>query len=128
MQESNNDYMNNCNPQNPKLGIGEVRASTSYIICAAIWYNDGKERHNLPRNIKAGIVVGGWRHGNCITILHEMFPNRDYIINNKDGKTTIQGFLTNKGMFVDREEAGRIAFEARQISAPNDYLFSEDLY
>ena len=127
MQESNNDYMNNKYPTNPKLVIPDVRVST-FIICAAIWYNDGKERHNLPRNIKTGVVVGGWRHGNCITILHEMFPNRDYIINNKDGKTTIQGFLTNKGMFVDREEAGRIAFEARQISAPNDYLFSEDLY
>ena len=23
MRESENDYMNNCNPQNPKLGIGE---------------------------------------------------------------------------------------------------------
>ena len=110
-----------------QLNIADVRVST-FIICAAIWYNDGKERHNLPRNIKTGIVVGGWRHGNCITMLHEMFPNRDYILNNKDDKTTIQGFLTSKGMFVDREEAGKIAFEAKQISAPNDYLFSEDLY
>lgn len=101
---------------------------TPYIICAAIWYNDGKKRHNLPRNIETGIVVGGWRHGNCITMLREMFPERDYIINNKDGKTTIQGFLTNKGMFVDRVEAGKIAFEAMQISEPSDYLYSEDLY
>lgn len=102
--------------------------SNTYIICAAIWYNDGKERPNLPLNIKTGIVVGGWRHGNCVTMLHEMFPQRDYIINNKNGKTTIQGFLTNTGMFVDREEAGKIAFEAKQILEPNDYLFSEDLY
>ena len=119
--------LNNENALPPQLNIADVRVST-FIICAAIWYNDGKVRHNLPRNIKTGIVVGGWRHGNCITMLHEMFPGRDYIINNKDGKTTIQGFLTNKGMFVDREEAGKIAFEAKQISAPNDYLFSEDLY
>lgn len=57
-----------------------------------------------------------------------MFPGRDYIVNNKDGKTTIQGFLTSKGMFVDRIEAGKIAFEAMQISEPSDYLHSEDLY
>ena len=119
--------LNNENALPPQLNIADVRVST-FIICAAIWYNDGKERHNLPRNIKTGIVVGGWRHGNCITILHEMFPERDYIINNKDGKATIQGFLTSKGMFVDRTEAGKIAFEARQISAPSNYLFSEDLY
>lgn len=111
----------------PQLNILDVKVDT-FIICSAIWYNDRKERPNLPRNIKTGIVVGGWRHGNCITILKEMFPERDYIINNKDGKTTIQGFLTNKGMFVNREEAGKIAFEAKQISVPNDYLFSEDLY
>ena len=119
--------LNKENALPPQLNIADVRVST-FIICAAIWYNDGKERPNLPRNIKTGIVVGGWRHGNCVTMLKEMFPERDYIINNKDGKKTIQGFLTNKGMFVDREEAGKIAFEARQIAAPNDYLFSEDLY
>ena len=105
-----------------------MKDKKQFIICAAIWYNDGKKRPHLPRNIETGIVVSGWRHGNCITVLSEMFPNREYIVNNKDGKTTIQGFLTSKGMFVDRAEAGKIAFEAEQVLAPNDYLFSEDLY
>ena len=99
-----------------------------YILCAAIWYNDGKERIHLPRNIKTGIVVDGWRHGNCIMILSEMYPNRDYIINNKTGKTTIQGFLTSEGMFVNRKDAGEIAFKAGQIDKETDCLFSEDLY
>lgn len=119
--------LNNENAIPPQLNIGNVMPS-GFIICAAIWYNDGKERQHLPRNIKTGIVASGWRHGNCITILHEMFPERDYIINNKDGKTTIQGFLTSKGMFVDRVEAGKIAFDSKQISKQTDLLFSEDLY
>ena len=29
MRESENDYMNNKNPRNPKLGIGEVRVSAT---------------------------------------------------------------------------------------------------
>jgi len=106
----------------------EINIDKEYIICAAVWYNDGNERPHLPRNIKTGIVVGGWRHGNCMVMLHEMFPGRDYILNNKDGKTTISGFLTSKGMFVDRKEAGKIAFEVGQISVLTDCLFSEDIY
>lgn len=106
----------------------QIDSAPEKIICAAIWYNDGIERPLLPRNIKTGIVASGWRHGNCNIILKAIFPNRDYIINNKSGKTTIQGFLTSKGNFVDRVEAGRIAFEACQILKPNDYLFSENLY
>lgn len=44
-----------------------------------------------------------------------------------------QGFLTNKGRFVGREEAMKIAKEQNQIirlsGSPNsDILFSEDLY
>ena len=44
-----------------------------------------------------------------------------------------QGFLTNKGRFVDRKEAMKIAKEQGQVirlsGSPNaDILFSEDLY
>ena len=99
-----------------------------HIICAAIWYNDGKERPYLPINITTGVVVSGWRHGNCIGNLLEMFPNKDYITNNKDGKTTIQGFLTSDGKFVDREEAAQIAFDAGQIVKETKGLSSENLY
>ena len=38
------------------------------------------------------------------------------------------GFLTSDDKFVDRKEAGKIAFESGQIKVPNDCLFSEDLY
>ena len=39
-----------------------------------------------------------------------------------------QGFLTNKNRFVDREEAGQIAFNAGQTDELKRTLYSEDLY
>lgn len=92
------------------------------ILCAAIYYDDGIKRAQLPRNIKSGIVACGLRHGNCFTVLTTMFPDRDYI--NK----TKQGFLTSDGDFVDRKEGSKIAFEAKQIKKDDGCLFSEDLY
>ena len=93
-----------------------------YIICAAIWFNDGVKRENLPRNIKEGFVAAGWRHGNCFTCLYTHYPERDYILKNKDRKVTIQGFLTSTGNFVDRVVAGKIAFECGQVTKPNDFF------
>lgn len=39
-----------------------------------------------------------------------------------------QGFVTNNGKYVDRKEAGKIAFECGQIKEPSDFLYSEDLW
>lgn len=109
-----------------------------YIICAAIWYQDGIVRFNQPRNVESGIVVGGWRHGNCISTLKTMFyddfqncevcnKKRIEVLNND-----IQGFLTNKGNFVDREVGLKIAKENNQLinkaSDTKTQLFSEDIY
>lgn len=93
-----------------------------FVICAAIWYDDGKNRSNLPLNIDTGIVAAGWRHHNCYTILWTLFPKLDYL------GTDVQGFLTSKGRFVDRKEGALIAFKAEQISSPKTELYSEDLY
>lgn len=42
--------------------------------------------------------------------------------------TAVQGFLTNKGDFVDRYEAAKIALNAGQIAdASIEFLHSEDL-
>lgn len=60
------------------------------------------------------------RHGDCINFLHRL--GQDY---------ADQGFLTNRGRFVDRKQAARIAWEAGQGSAReicNGNLFSEDLW
>jgi len=46
------------------------------VICAAVYYDDSKERTHLPRNLKTGFVIGGWRHVNCIYQFSEtFFPN-----------------------------------------------------
>ncbi len=39
-----------------------------------------------------------------------------------------QGFLTDDGRFVDREEAARIAFESGQMDRQVRSLFSEDIF
>ena len=41
-----------------------------YIICAAIWYRDGTESSKgmIAQNIDSGVVIGQWRHGNCINV------------------------------------------------------------
>jgi hypothetical protein len=96
-----------------------------YILCAAIWFNDGNKHEHQPNNIKSGYVVCGRRHHNCFTTVA--------IITSKNLKEMnygkcIQGFLTSKNMFLNREEAGKLAFETKQINKPTDCLFSEDLY
>lgn len=99
------------------------------IQCAAIWYNDGKERTHNPKNIKTGIVICGLRHCNCFPILFELFPNREYLNNDEDEMKIIQGFLVSDGRFVDRKYAYKIALIANQVGVlKNEILFSEDLY
>ena len=39
-----------------------------------------------------------------------------------------QGFVTECGKFLSREDAAKVAFEAGQIPKPKTTLFSEDLY
>ncbi|MFW6024999.1 MAG: hypothetical protein ACOCRX_01525 [Candidatus Woesearchaeota archaeon] len=55
------------------------------------------------------------------------------IINNAEwgtckGSKIIQGFLTSKNRFVNREKAALIAFESQQIQKKVRILFSEDLW
>lgn len=64
------------------------------------------------------------RHADCIWPLHSI--GADY---------REQGFVTNRGRFVDRAEAGRIVLASGQgapggtpTSNPNMHLFSEDMW
>lgn len=94
-----------------------------YIICAAIWYKDKKKHVHQPNNIDSGFVICGHRHHNCFMtfyILHD--PSRIRRINK------IQGFLTSKNNFVERDKAAIIAFDAGQTVKLCKILFSEDLY
>lgn len=39
-----------------------------------------------------------------------------------------QGFINNKGQFINRTEAAKVAFIAGQIKTPKPTLFSEDVW
>ena len=95
--------------------------SSELILCAAIHFNDKIEYPHSPTNIKYGYVVCGLRHCNCFNVA-ALIPKND----NFDHAN--QGFLTNLGRFVDRKEAGKIAFIAGQIPSLTTCLISEDLY
>lgn len=101
---------------------------TTYILCSAIWYKDLKTQAHLPRNCDKGIVLCGWRHGNIIGQMSATMNLRS--VENGDrsvGKYT-QGFLTNKGMFVDRIEAAKIAYDSGQTKEQLNQLYSEDVW
>lgn len=95
--------------------------NSEYILCSAIWLQDDIQRPHLPNNIDSGIVFCGLRHHNCLVQLKELYPRKNYI-------TVVQGFLTSKNRFVNRNEGGEIAFEVGQIDKMTDTLTSEDLW
>ena len=104
------------------------------VLCAAIWYKDGVERVHLPRNITTGLVVSGWRHCNCFTqlatIAEKLAPEA------KQGKrlhvlqNCVQGFLTSKGNFINRQVALKMAIEQNQLieEIRGTELYSENIY
>lgn len=92
------------------------------VLCAAIHYRDGKVRVFRPKNIESGLVVVGRMHNDCIQILYEMFPSREYLNN------YIDGFITSHNRFLDRKEAAILAWQEKQITEQVEELFSEQLY
>lgn len=90
-----------------------------YIICAAIHFPDGNKYAHQPRNIESGIVICGRRHHNIFVVAKEC--NLSHI-------DSIQGFLTSKDRFLNREDAAQLAFGNGQIDTPVKELFSEDIY
>lgn len=104
-----------------------------YILCAAIWYKDLPmnrpevldHRGFRPYNVDRGVVVSGWRHGNCI---YQMVAITGLRSIPAEAGEEIQGFLTSRNRFVDRKEAGEIAFANGQTDVLKTTLYSEDLY
>jgi len=99
------------------------------ILCAAIWYKEvGTPHHNVV-NVDKGSVVCAHRHGHVIALMMNLTGLRT-VTYAKDGVGEhIQGFLTNKNRFVDRQEAAKIAMAQGQcIDIGTDDLYSEDLY
>lgn len=103
-----------------------METKEEYILCAAVWFKDGKPYEHQPININMGIVVCGQRHHNCLFTAWALRKGLTSL-SEANGKN-IQGFLTSKNRFVDRKEAGQIAYKAEQIGKLTDCLFSEDLY
>lgn len=103
----------------------EAFKKPEYIICAAIHFQDGNKYEHQPINIETGFVVCGRRHHNCYLSL-AIIKNED--VSRLSFGKNIQGFLTSKDRFVDRKEAGAIAFAQGQTKKLEDCLFSEDLY
>ena len=105
--------------------------SKEYILCAAIWYRDGTEapRGMIAQNIDTGVVIGQWRHGNCINVrstnpvwnakkLAERKQETPMITKYEDTLEYydyVDGFLTSEGRFVDRWQGMKIAYEAGQV-------------
>lgn len=115
MSESENDYRNN---KSPKIFCGKP-----YVICAAIWFKDWEKYVHQPRNVESGFVVAGRRHHNCYLTLR-----LDGDFSKMKEIENVQGFLTSDDRFLDRKEAGKLAFEIGQIDKVTECLFSEDIY
>lgn len=95
------------------------------ILCAAIWYDNGKHYLNQENyNVNSGFVIGGFRHHNVIGVL----PTNNKLRNDGNEYKTTQGFITSNGRFVNREEAAIIAYKAGQLKEQVKRLFSENLY
>jgi hypothetical protein len=115
-----------------EVELNDITKKKEYILCAAIWYKDIPLRKViegvLPKNCDRGLVVLGHRHGQCMWTMSSLTGLRS-VTNAEDGVGEYeQGFLTNKNRFVDREEGGKIAFDAGQTEDLRTTLFSEDLY
>ena len=107
--------------------------SKEYILCAAIWYKDGTEapRGMIAQNISSGVVIGQWRHGNCINVraTNPLWNARKLAKRKGDDDGNIltfeqtqkyfkevDGFITSDGRFVDRWQAAELAIKAGQIT------------
>jgi hypothetical protein len=106
------------------------------ILCAAIWYKELDkmsekwipvvEGFMRPSNISEGIVICGYRHPSCMYTMIAITGKRS--VETECGKY-VQGFLTSKNRFVDREEGAKIFVDnGGTLQYSTVELFSEDLY
>ena len=92
-----------------------------FILCAAIWVNDGEVHEGQPINISIGFVVSGRRHHNCYATIKSIVSSDKTLeakINTAVNSTyprKNQGFITSLDRYVDRELAWKIAKENNQI-------------
>jgi hypothetical protein len=119
-----------------------IDTSKEWVLCAAIWYKDGTEapRGMIAQNISSGVVIGQWRHGNCINVratnplwnakklADRLGEDKEMLKTYEDTKKyfeEVDGFITSEGRFVDRWQAMELAYNAGQVDEErakrNDY-------
>jgi hypothetical protein len=115
-----------------EVELNEITKKKEYILCAAVWYKDIPLQKVidgvLPKNCDRGLVVLGHRHGQALWTMGSLTGLRTCTFGDDCSGEHEQGFLTNTNRFVDREEGGRIAFDAGQTKDLRTTLYSEDLY
>lgn len=108
-----------------------MRKIKEKIICSAIWYKELplinpkalEARGFRPYNVDKGIVFCGWRHHNCLYQMVALTGKPSY-----DAGESIQGFLTNKNRFMDRNEAAEMWVKNGGKLHYGTQLYSEDIY
>lgn len=99
-----------------------------YILCAATWFDDGKEHAHQPKNIETGLVYCAYRHCSIYQLIGGSVADRTQAGFVKRA----EGFLTSKNRFVDRQEGLAIALASGQVdsveSLHSSVLTSEDLW
>lgn len=114
-----------------------------FILCAAIWYKDGKKHDAQPKNIDNGFVICGRRHHNCYAtakalaghdeVIRLKIQNIENTMSREDYRKH-QGFITSLDRYVDRREGYEIAKANNQIQfgeaacSDEKILISENLY
>src|SRR6056297_2099301 len=90
-----------------------------FILCAAVWVNDGLQHDQQPDNIDVGYVVCGRRHNNCYQTITSLKGDLNKYFKSlnlsKEDYRKHQGFITSTDRFVDRKEAWKIADKNDQI-------------
>lgn len=99
-----------------------------YILCAAIWYKDFESPVHTVKNIDRGVVLCGYRHGHIIGQLRSIAGKRTCVNGENASGDYVQGFLTSKNRFLDREEAHKLFVECGGKPDFKNELYSEDLY
>lgn len=97
---------------------------TEYIMCSAIWYDDGIKRPHTPKCVSSGYVICGFRHHDCFGTLSNTLG-----LGNYDKSKIIQGFLTSHNRFLGRESSKDVAIDSGQLHKHHKgRLYSEDLW
>ncbi len=117
-----------------------MKNNKEFILCAAIWINDGVKHNQQPINIDIGYVVCGRRHNNCYQTITSLKADLNQYfktlnLSDEDHRKS-QGFITSHDRYVDRKEAWKIAKDNDQIifgkeaseNGEDSILISENLY